>query len=99
MADQPNPLDLIWGELNMHRILLLQTLGTFAYLTGTPEKFVADIKDRSGAMAEQMRFPNASRESLEGMAAQMRLCHRQVFEALEQALADTAKHASPPPSS
>ncbi len=94
MADDREVLDRIWGELNIHRLLLLQVIGALALSDGKPETFLAGIKEKSEVWARAMAFPGASAASRKTMLDQMLKAHTELFTSLETALRDPRNQAS-----
>ncbi len=94
MAEDRETMDRIWGELNMHRLLLLQVIGALALSDSNPETFLAGVKEKSEVWARATTFPGATAASKKAMLAQMLKAHKELFTNLENALGDPRNRAA-----
>ncbi len=94
MADEKEIHDRIWGELHLHRLVLLQIIGALALSDSKPDAFLAGFKEKSEIWARSMAFPGTTAASRRTMLDQMLKAHADLFGSLETALRDPRNRAS-----
>lgn len=82
-----DPLNKIWGELNMHRLLIMQLYGVLAQNAEDPQN-ILNLRDRTQEAAESMQFVYARADDADEIREQMLTCHREFWADFERFMRD-----------